>query len=93
MKNLFKYQYLDNLAAAAILAEEQINELEIFVQSEQYFKMIPANARLLDFHGSYANSRNKFRFMISERNIIRNIRDTCKTEMDLIKKQMGNIFI
>ena len=80
IKNIFRLQYLDNPETIAHLKENNILQLEDFVQSQLYADNIPENSNLINYYNMYHKCPQNFKFSIGHKIMILNISTFCKSK-------------
>lgn len=72
IKNIFKFSHLDQPVAFKSITEDTLKELETFAQ-EEMINFLNKDDNLEIFYGQYHEKPEKFRFMIGDKLLIRNL--------------------
>ncbi|KAJ8668018.1 hypothetical protein QAD02_009681 [Eretmocerus hayati] len=94
IKNILKLRHIDNRITLKSYDRDIVNELEIFVQSDAYKKMIPPGADLIDYYGFFHANPSAFGFSLGHEALLMRIIKLCKEEEDTFwimpKSNRGN---
>ena len=89
IKNIFKFQGLDNPVTFKSISENVLKEVENFVRSDFYKSLIPSDARKRDYYDMYEKEENKFIFPIGHKLLIFKIKEFICQKKDTFWKSLN----